>query len=235
MKRMYEFFYRNLLPNTKCKQYYDSIYTSVFESESAFQIDAEPDAEKNICQALEAIMRDWPEYDCFLTGQVRVENQEQIPGKLLVQLDWDEPLEHTELQKELKKITRKAKKGCKSSFLKMANIYETITERVPVYLGCESPSHSFLYSLRYRIGENEGFCRLLVVALRSIGLDCGLMYHGEKECYVMVHLETGNYKLDFTKSSSLLALMPEKEKTYAWFLSLQLEEGLQELHFLSND
>ena len=51
----------------------------------------------------------------------------------------------------------------------------------------------------------------------------------------MVHLETGNYKLDFTKRSSRLELLPEKEKTYAWFLSLQLEEGLQELHLLSND
>ena len=233
MRKMYEFFYRDMLPNASCKQYYDSIYISVFERESAFQIDAEPDAEKNIGQALEAVLRDWPEYDCFLTGQVRVKNQEEVPGKLLVQLDWDEPWKHTELQKELKKITRIVK-DCKSSFLKMAKLYETIAERVPVYPGCESPSHSFIHSLRYRIGENEGFCRLLVVALRAIGLDCGLMYHGEK-CYVMVHLETGNYKLDFTKSSSLLELIPEKKKTYAWFLSLPLEEGLQEYHFTSND
>lgn len=234
MKRMYEFFYRNLLPNTKCKQYYDSIYTSVFERENSFKIVAEPEAEKNISQAMEAVLRDWPEYDCFLTGQVRVKNQEQVPGKLLVQLDWDEPWGQTELQKELKKITRKAK-GCKSSFLKMAKIYSLIAERFPVCPSYDSSSHSFINSIRYRIGENQSFCRLLVVSLRSIGLDCGIMYHGEKECYVMVHLETGNYKLDFTKRSSLLELLPEKEKTYAWFLSLQLEEGLQELHFLSND
>lgn len=237
MRKMYEFFYRNLLPNTKCKQYYDSIYTSVFERESAFQIDAgDPEIEKNIGQAMEAIMRDWPEYDGFLTGKFCVEESERAPGKVLVQLEWEEPYEQKKIKAQLKKITKKAK-NCKTSFLQMAKIYSLIAERVPVYPSYDGPSHydyTFINPLLYQIGENEGFCRLLAVCLRSRGLDCALMYHG-KDCYVMVHVENGNYKLDFTKRSSFLELLPEKRKTEVWLSSLPLEEGLQEYHFTSSD
>lgn len=228
MRKSYETFYRDML-NDESKQLYDVIYKVIVERGDRAKIDTNaPELSENIRAALDAIIKDRPEF-YFVTGDFEIEGSE-------VRIKQRQTCSRGQVYDALGKFTDKAREGC-SRFLQAVAIYDEIVTRVsecPSYEPASIDDSTIVNPVIFGRGDNEGCCKLMVYAMRDLGNDAAVIYLGDHYCYCMLNLDNGCYKVDFCKRKVSLEQWPENAKNAEWLLEIPVEDAVTELYFMGN-
>lgn len=228
MRKSYETFYRDML-NDESKQLYDVIYKVIVERGDRAKIDTNaPELSENIRAALDAIIKDRPEF-YFVTGDFEIEGSE-------VRIKQRQTCSRGQVYDALGKFTDKAREGC-SRFFQAEAIYDEIVTRVeecPSYEPASIDDSTIVNPAIFDRGDNEGCCKLMVYAMRDLGNDAAVIYLGDHYCYCMLNLDNGCYKVDFCKRKVSLEQWPESAKNVEWLLENPVEDATTELYYMGN-